>query len=310
MALAESDTGPVSLLERYETRERWLAARRTGIGGTDAQAILGHHPYRSAYTVWGEKKLGLEDRPLDVENEAMLWGRILESPVREEWQRREGMVAEPTPYAILRDAQRPFLIASPDALVGHDAGLEIKTASEWKAIDWKSDIPLGYQIQMQHYLSVSGRERWHVAALIGGQKLVTATINRNEPFIKTLREALIEWWEQHVIGDARPAVDGSESTSETIKRLYPPESVTGEVVQLDPEYVGVHQALIELKKEEKRIGKRIAEIENRIKATIGSAAVAVLPNGLGRYTFKPQHRDEYPVKAGDFRVLRYSKKGE
>ncbi len=173
-----------------------------------------------------------------------------------------------------------------------------------------ADICHGYQIQMQHYLSVTGRVRWHVAALIGGQRLVTATIKRNEAFIATLREALIEWWQRHVIGDERPAIDASESTTETIKRLFPPESVTGDVVQLGEEFAGAHAALVELKEERAKLDKRILEIENRLKATIGSAVAGILPNGLGRYTFKAQHREAYTVPAGEFRVLRYSKKGE
>jgi predicted phage-related endonuclease len=36
-------------------RERWLAERRKGIGSSDAAAILGVHPYKSAYAVWAEK---------------------------------------------------------------------------------------------------------------------------------------------------------------------------------------------------------------------------------------------------------------
>lgn len=303
-------------LEVFPDRESWLTARLSGIGGSDAAAILALSSFRSPYSVWAEKT-GLLDKSALEESEAMLWGHILEEPVRVEWEKRHqrsGLKARATPHTIIRDAEYPFLFASPDALVTSDGvddeGLEIKTASEWKHGDWTNEVPLDYQVQCQHYLSVTGRKRWHVAALIGGQKLVCATIERNEAFISTIRKALVDWWHDHVEKKVPPPVDGSESTSETIKRVFPPESVTEEIVTLDEGFAGSHAALVELKEQEKSIGKRIAEIENRLKATIGTASAGILPNGLGRYTFKSQHRDGYTVKASDFRVLRYSKKGE
>ena len=308
--MSDTATNAPLAIERFQSREAWLEARRSGIGGTDAVAILGHSSWRSPYTVYAEKKLDLPDKPGDAESEAMLWGRVLEEPVRAEWERRSKLIALPTPLSIVRDPEFSFLFASPDALVDDDAGLEIKTASEWKNADWSNEVPLGYQIQMQHYLMVTGRERWHVAALIGGQKLVCATVERNEDFIKTLRESLVEWWALHIIGDERPAIDGSDSTTETIKRVFPPDAVTGEIVTLSDDWFAAHEDLVDLKAEAAAIDARVCEIENRLKVQLGNAVKAILPGGLGSYTLKPQHRKSYTVAAADFKVLRYSKKGE
>ena len=44
------------------TREEWLSARRTGIGGSDIAAILGLSPWRTPLDVYRDKVDG-EDQP-------------------------------------------------------------------------------------------------------------------------------------------------------------------------------------------------------------------------------------------------------
>ena len=40
----------------YKSKEEWLALRRElGIGGSDAGAVIGLNPYKSAYALWAEK---------------------------------------------------------------------------------------------------------------------------------------------------------------------------------------------------------------------------------------------------------------
>ena len=40
---------------RTLTHDEWLALRRTGIGGSDAGAIMGVSPYKGAFSVWADK---------------------------------------------------------------------------------------------------------------------------------------------------------------------------------------------------------------------------------------------------------------
>ena len=60
------------------SREKWLEARRSAIGGSDAAAIIGLNPYSSPYSVWADKTGRLPDKP---DNEAMRLGRDLEEYV-------------------------------------------------------------------------------------------------------------------------------------------------------------------------------------------------------------------------------------
>ena len=56
-------------------KEDWLRYRKCGIAGTDAGAILGLNPYRSAFQVYHDK---ISDTIENIDNEAMRQGRDLE----------------------------------------------------------------------------------------------------------------------------------------------------------------------------------------------------------------------------------------
>ena len=57
---------------RTLTHDEWLALRRTGIGGSDAGAIMGVSPYKGAFSVWADKMGKLP--PLE-DNEALRRGQ-------------------------------------------------------------------------------------------------------------------------------------------------------------------------------------------------------------------------------------------
>ena len=44
----------------YQNREEWLSLRKNYIGGSDAGAVLGMNPYKSAYSLWAEKSGKIE----------------------------------------------------------------------------------------------------------------------------------------------------------------------------------------------------------------------------------------------------------
>ena len=39
----------------YQDKDEWLSLRKGYIGGSDAGAVLGMNPYKSAYSLWAEK---------------------------------------------------------------------------------------------------------------------------------------------------------------------------------------------------------------------------------------------------------------
>jgi len=64
---------------RNLSKEDWLRYRKCGITGTDAGAILGLNPYRSAFQVYHDK---ISDTIENMDNEAMRQGRVIVTPSR------------------------------------------------------------------------------------------------------------------------------------------------------------------------------------------------------------------------------------
>lgn len=69
-------------------REEWLRYRKCGITGTDAGAILGLNPYRSAFQVYHDKT---SDTIENIDNEAMRQGRDLEEYVAQRFTEATGL---------------------------------------------------------------------------------------------------------------------------------------------------------------------------------------------------------------------------
>lgn len=245
----------------------WLRLRQKGIGGSDAAAIAGLNKYKSPIQVYYEKVEGVKE---SVPSEAAYWGTILEDIVAQEFSRRTGLKVRRR-NAILRHPEYPFMIANIDRLVvGEDAGLECKTASEYLKDEWVEGekIPDQYFIQCQHYMAVTGRSRWYIAVLIGGNKFRWDVIERDEDIIRYLIEIESEFW-QRVIEKRPPEVDGSEASTNLLNLLYPVESVVDDEAELPREVEALIAELEAVNAEIKQKSERKAEIENKIKALLG-----------------------------------------
>lgn len=294
-------------VETFPDRLAWLTARRHGLGGSDAVVVSGHEGYTSNYSLWSDK-CGLV--PLDADDvpEYMEAGNFMEPGIIKWWERRTGFTATPTPLTIFRNSKFPWMFASTDALVGDDAGLDAKNTDRSKAQDWDEGVPLKHQVQAQHYLAITERERWHFAAAIGGNKLVTATVNRNERFIEQLVAAELAWWERHIVGREPPEPDDSDSTERTVKAMFP-RAVPGKVAPLSAEALEIRDCLLAAETEHGILEKEIKGFKSKLRAMIGDADEGALPDG-SRYTLKEQSRAECVVKASTFRVLRYHERKE
>lgn len=69
------------------SKEDWLRYRKCGITGTDAGAILGVNPYRSAFQVYHDK---ISDTIEDIDNEAMRRGVTWRTMWRNDSRRKPG----------------------------------------------------------------------------------------------------------------------------------------------------------------------------------------------------------------------------
>lgn len=199
-------------------KDEWLKHRKRGITGTDAGAITGMNPYVSAMEVYQDK---ISEEIVQFDNESMRQGRDLENYVAERFMENTGLKVRKA-NAIYQNEEHPIMLADFDRLiVGQKAGLECKTVSPYSADKWKDgDIPLHYQMQVQHYLAVSGFDCWYIAALIYGREFIVHKIERDEELIQYLIAIEERFWNDNVLAKVLPAPDGTERCSEIIAKLY------------------------------------------------------------------------------------------
>lgn len=267
---------------QMKDRDAWLDVRSHGIGGSDASVIVGLNPWKSLFALWMEKTGQAEPEELG-DNERVYWGNVLEETVAREFTRRTGKKVQRR--GVLQHDDIPYLLASVDRLVvGENAGLECKTAGASKAKEWEDDkIPDAYYVQCQHYMMVTGAERWYIAALIGGNKFVWKEIPRNEADISALLEAEKEFWRK-VEELEMPEVDGSESCTRALAAKFPGG---GAAIELPQGAEEIFEKLDEAEALGKVIETKIEEYKNRLRVMLGDAEAGTTADGR-RVTWKPQ----------------------
>lgn len=210
-------------------REAWLDQRRKGVGGSDVAAIMGLSPYRGAYEAWAEKS-GLIEAPDISDKPAVVWGNILEPIVGEHYAENHPDREVRRLNAVCQSIERPWAQASLDYEVKDpELGwgvLEIKTAGQRSEGKWDDGVPLFYQTQVVHYLSVTGRPFADVAVLIGGQDYREYRIMRDEDDIRAVESAVDEFWRRVQTGE-EPPIDGSPGEAEALLKRH--QTSDGEV---------------------------------------------------------------------------------
>jgi putative phage-type endonuclease len=247
-------------------KAEWLRLRRNGIGGSDAAAIMGLSPWRTAMDVWLEKT-GEFTRD-DEDNEKMYWGTVLEDVVAREFMTRTGLKVRRR-NAILQHRKHHFMIANVDRLiVGEPAGLECKTTGLYNTDDWRIGIPEYYYPQVQHYMAVTGYPVWYVAVLIGGQEYKHYEVPRDDGFIRELVAAESDFW-RRVTEKVPPPIDGTKASTELIQRLYP-EAEEGAEIELPLDALALIIQYEEACRQEKEIQHVKNEAANKLKDMLGS----------------------------------------
>ena len=252
------------------THEQWLAYRRTGLGGSDAGAIMGVSPYRSAYSVWADKLGAL---PPAEDSEPMRQGRDLEEYVARRFSEETGLRVRRN-RQMLRSIDHPMMLANIDRqVVGQRAGLECKTSRDIRMTRYKNgEYPLEYYAQCLHYLAVTGWDRWYLAVLVYGTGLLVYTINRRDAAddISALIAAEEAFWRDYVETRSQPAPDALESTIRALGAVWAAPDA-GTAIDADAETDALLTDLAALRRQRRALDNQIAEAENRVKAAMGAA---------------------------------------
>ena len=250
-------------------KENWLQYRKHGIGGSDAGAVCGLNPYRTAMQVYYDKA---SDEIEDIDNEAMRQGRELEEYVARRFCEASGKKVRRA-NAMYYDEKNPFMLADVDRMiVGENAGLECKTASPFMADHWKDgNIPVSYQIQCYHYMAVCNADAWYIAVLIYGKEFKYHRIDRDDDIIANLIQIEKEFWNNHIIPKIIPAPDGSKTADLAIaERFKTSHGFTIPLAGFD-ERLRRRQELLEVMD---HMEKEKRQIDQELKIYLGDAETA------------------------------------
>lgn len=272
------------------SRQDWLKERQKGIGGSDSSVILGFNKWKSPFQLYLEKTGEYVE---EINNEFIYWGNVLEDIVAKEFEVRTGKKVRRM-NKMLKHKDYPFIQANLDrVVVGEKALLECKTTSTYNKDVWDGDsVPAAYICQVQHYLAVTGYEKAYIAVLIGGNQFVWKEIERDEEFIELLINHEKNFWENHVLTETPPEIDGSPSAAELLQKLYPEDD--GSAIVLDEQANTLIEAIESLKAEKKSLESQLKEYENKLKMQLESASEGYTERF--KVTYKSQTRNTIDSK--------------
>lgn len=313
------------------SHDEWLKLRTTGIGGSDAGALMGLNKYTTPLSIYLAKK----DLSKFGGNKATEWGNILEDPVRQKAKEELQIEIETVP-GMFTNKVHTFMNANFDGLVYINGekeiagtvvsglgGHEIKTSRTGDGFT-DNEVPDSYYAQVQHYMAVTGLTFFILSVFIidryEGRHYV---IPRNDEFISDLINTEAAFWNNNVLANEAPAPTGNENEFDLIKNLPMPETV-----ELEDDCVSLleERELLDMKIKNltSDLNKVKEELLMRIYAAAGSGSddtkkvIATCGNWKMSLTTQVAHRVDTAAlkKAGVFdnyskesvsKVLRFSK---
>jgi putative phage-type endonuclease len=270
--------------------EKQLEERRHYIGGSDAGAILGLNPWRSALDVYFEK---IEGKQPEINNNFIYWGNQLEPLIRRIFFEVTGLMAHDVSKTKYHK-DYPFIAANIDGLItlsdnkkgeNNTAILEIKTVSQFARAQWGKPqcdldlspeytflpsngfrnedgyIPMNYLCQAILYACVYEIEKVYFAVYFGNDlPLQIYQYNRDLELENQVIQKLKYFWYEHVKKEIPPL----PQTAEELKKFYP-NAKNNSVIISTNEIEDTYYNLKELKQKQQNIEEQIENLSCQIK---------------------------------------------
>ncbi|MBR1597320.1 MAG: YqaJ viral recombinase family protein [Lachnospiraceae bacterium] len=253
-------------------KDEWRILRQGGIGGSEAGAVCGVNPYMSPLDVYKNKTEELPEE--EDEKEAVRVGHDLEEYVAKRFSEATGLKVRKSNY-MFQSVEHPFMIADVDRLiVGEDAGLECKTVNAYGESNWKDGkIPLHYLMQCYHYMAVTGKRIWYIAALIMGRAFVYYRIEWDGEVISRLIDIERKFWSENVSKRVLPDPDGTAAYTKALNEHFK-YSANDTVLELSEELQEMLFKRAELIGQIDSLAEEKEKIEQQIKLAMGTVETA------------------------------------
>jgi predicted phage-related endonuclease len=242
--------------------DEWHEARK-GVAGSLVGSLMGHNPWRSAYTAYYEY-LGKLPRESTGPSLAMRLGTAFEKPIQDLWvaENSEWLTAHNT--GTWASVANPEFKANPDAIIEWADGslgiLEIKFSR-----NPMNELPPHYRDQVMWYLHVLGLKRGVLVAVANGD-LVEHEIEYDTEYAAEL-EAMANEFLNRIETKVAPDWDGSKSTYETVRILA--EGLHDDEVELGDLY----PSLMRAKEEMDDVDERLTLLKSKVLHLMDGARV-------------------------------------
>lgn len=293
------------------SREEWLAYRRMGIGGSDAAAILGISPFRTAADLYYDKRnLPVDDS--DANWVAMEVGNLLEDLVARIFAKKTGLKIYQR-KSMFRHPHHPWMLADLDYLVemldGSTTILECKTTNYNARDKWEYDgkpiVPPYYESQGRHYMAVMNLNRVYFCCLYGNNEdeVIIRSIERDMDYESELISLEEDFWIHHVLAQTPPPYTEADGDLilQSLRRQMGPSSKDAPPVLLTPPQSAKLFRFLELKEKKRGLDAETKCLEAEMKrmkalivADIGGSSSAVYEDASGSYTvtFHPSYQEK------------------
>lgn len=285
MPALQAGYAPVVIVETTDISEKeWLEYRRTGIGGSDASAVMGVSPFTTTRDLYYDKLnivAAIDDEDNWVQKEI---GHLLEDLVAKIFHVKTGYRI----YQIKKMFRHPvhqFMIADVDYFVelpdGTTAILEIKTTNYNNTDKWwdgnNEIVPLNYELQGKHYMAVMNLNRVYYCCLYGNNEneVIIRHIDRDLEYESEMIALEESFWVDHVQARVPPPyTENGDLVMESVRRHHGAADPGAPVITLDEDYAANIGRYLELQDLKRDLDNRVKAVEyqmNRIKGLITDA---------------------------------------
>lgn len=281
-------------IQAFATKEEWLAARKSFVGGSEQSALLAADKDGGPLAVY-HRKVGtlsedelpvLRDSDPEEETADMQRGHFLESGIARWWAHNNGLtLLEPWEVTgnargsiiVLRHPEQPEVAATPDFFARTDDDelyiVQVKAPRFEMRRKWESGVPLKYQVQtnsegslaLANGIPVHGS--FQLVRSSGDDPPVDYDVPHDPELFSLVCRKVAEFWEMHVVRGVPPPPNPFADTLDDIKRRYK-GVIEGQRVTLDGELVRAWLAA----KEQKKLGEQaLKTLQPQLLCAMGKA---------------------------------------
>ena len=233
---------------KFESEAAWLAERKNNIGASDASIILrvskwktNDNRIKTPRTLWQEK-LGLD--VMDCDNFATRYGKEMEEPARQAYQKMVGDLFDPV---CVKNEKYPHLMVSLDGLnVTDDRAVEIKNCSEEDHLLARTGkVPAKYYPQVQMQAMVTELSYVDYFSFHKGEGIIVK-VERDDKYCKMLEKELNKFWAY-------------------VEELKEPPLTEDDFIEKGNDWYGVAEKLFEIKEKKKELVLQEKDLEKELK---------------------------------------------